>query len=95
MKRKTNCSESRSSKGPLQLLDEMYIYAKIMLAASLSASVLIPLAVLAICLICGGGGELWYAGDPSIVAETIIGGVIVSIGGAILLDVAHKKDRGE
>lgn len=84
--------KSGERKGALRLLDEMYIPAKIMLAASLAASVLIPLSVLALCLIIGKGDQLWYAGDPTIVAEAVLGSVAVSIGGAALLDVANKKD---
>ena len=88
-KRKTS-----KRKGALQLLDEMYIPAKIMLAASLAASLIIPLAVLSVCLIVGGGDELWYGGDASQIAEAALGGVAVSIGGATLLDIAHKRDGG-
>ena len=79
-------------KGALRLLDEMYIPAKIMLATSLAASVLIPLSALSLCLILGHGDELWYASDPSVITEAVLGGVTVSIGGAALLDVAHKSD---
>ena len=70
----------------------MYIPAKIMLAASLAASVLIPLSVLALCLIFGRGAEAWYNGEPSVITEAMLGGVAVSIGGAALLDIAHKSD---
>lgn len=79
-------------KGALRLLDEMYIPAKIMLAASLAASVLIPLAALSLCLILGRGDEFWYAGEPTKAIEAMLGGVAVSMGGAALLDIAHKSD---
>lgn len=79
-------------KGPLRLLDEMYINAKIMLVATLCAAILIPLSVLSVCLIRDEGGELWYGGEPERVTEVILASAAVGIGGSLLLDIAHKKD---
>ena len=92
MKKGNPKRSKKEIKGPLRLLDEMYINAMILLAISLALSLLVPLSALAVTLICGRGAETWYGGEVEEVIEVILASVTVSIGGSLLLDVAHKKD---